>query len=244
MQVGETESRETSERFNLRLSHAYRSWAQVGAYFDGDGSLILGKNRAPFYFEIKLSFSDQSAEQLAMLRAFFVSLNLRVSKICKHSTGAHSIELAHSKSVSLAMKRMMPFTFKKSVELKAGLSYYQDKISGNELQRVLGGEVLAGRRERHKHLTFDSPFLRSEGRRFLLSRRKERALRALIARRKVTPVDVVSIRRIRLQGMSWSKLHTLFPSYSTSTLRRVVSGFHGEADKKLGEMMTRNHRIS
>jgi hypothetical protein len=223
-------------RIMLKPSNGYRAWAQVGAYFDGDGCLLLGKNRAPFYFEIKLSFADQSIEQLEMLRAFLALSKLRASKVIKPSAGANSLILSHADSVVAAMKAMMPFTFKKSIELLAGISYYEDGITGNELQKILESEVDAGRRERHNHQSVDSPYLRSEGRDILLRRRKQRALVALIARRKVTALDQVAIPRMRIQGLSWSQLQSRFPSYSTSTLRRVAGGCYQEAERKLKEI--------
>ena len=127
----------------------------------------------------------------------------------------------------------MPFTFKKSVELKAGIFYLEDRITGNELQAILAQEVEFGRRERRQHQTLDVPFLRVEGRNILLARRRAHSLRATISRRVVTATDKPAIEKARLQGLSWSQLHIAFPGYSVSTLRRVVSGIYEEADAKL-----------
>jgi hypothetical protein len=220
----------------LDLSKGYRTWAQVGPYFDGDGSLLLGKNRAPFYFEIKLFFSDQSIEQLQMLRAFFTVSNLQVSNLYGPTMGSYRLELGRRDSVVKAMKAMLPFTFKKSIELQAGISYYEDRLTGNELQRIFETEVNEGRRERHRHLNVDCPYLRSEGREILLRRRKELTIIANAGRRKVTPLDEEAITRMRMQGLSWSQLQSRFPSYSTSTVRRVVAGFYKETDRKLRDI--------
>ena len=196
----------------------------------------MGKNRAPFYFEIKLMFSDQSFDQLQMLREFLHLFELRVSNVCTPSTGAKRLELGHGNSVLRAMRAMLPFTFKKSIELQAGIAYYEDRLTGNELQKILESEVDAERRERHKHLRIDCPYLRGRGREILLGRRRERALRALVARRKVTSRDEVAITRFRMQGFSWSQLQSRFPSYSTSTLRRVAAGCYRETDMKLKDI--------
>jgi hypothetical protein len=218
------------------IPSGYHTWAQVGAYFDGDGSLLLGKNRAPFYFETKLSFSDQSTEQLEMLRTFLNSHELRVSKVITPIVGASSVALGHFDSVLGAMKAMMPYTFKKSLELQAAIWYCEDRITGNELQELLEIEVNAGRRERHKHHSCDSPYFRSEGRAILLGRRRRHVLMAMMARRIVNPLDQVAIAQMRMQGRSWSQLQSHFPNYSTSTLRRIVSGGYQETERKLKDL--------
>lgn len=217
----------------LGATHLYRSWAQVAAYFDGDGSLIIGKNRAPFYFELKLCFSDQSIDQLEMLKRFFTAFNLKTPKICWHSTGARSLWITRSDSVLVSMRAMLPFTYKKYIELQAGVRYYEDSITGNELQTILQEEVDAGRRERRSHQIFDSASFRSEGREILLKRKKALALKALIARRKVTIADRVAIKQERERGISFKALQDSYPHYSMSTLRRVVSGYYENAENKL-----------
>ena len=218
------------------LPRGYKKWAQVGAYFDGDGSLLLGRNRAPFYFEPKLHFSDQSIEQLEMLRNFLSSHEIRVSKVITPRVGANSVAIGHADSVLRAMRAMMPFTYKKSIELRAAILYCEDKITGNDFQRIMESDVDAGRRERHRHRSFDSPYFRSQGREILLRRRKQLALVALAARRKVTPIDQVAIVNLGMQGLSWSRLQSRFPDYSTSTLRRVAGGCYQDTDRKLKEL--------
>lgn len=126
---------------------------------------------------------------------------------------------------------MLSFSYKKSIELQAGILYCEDRITGDELQAILQKEVEAGRREHHRHQVFDSPNLRSEGREFLLKRRKVRALRALVARRKVADVDRIEIKRNYEQGIGLKELHDSHPNYSIRTLYRIVSGHYEDAEK-------------
>ena len=221
----------------LNPNRDYASWLQLGGYFDGDGSLLIGNVHAPFYLDLRISFSDQSSEQIEMIRAFLIRKTIRVSKSLRQPTGAWAFQVSEAKSVHRMMRRLAPFTFKKSVELHAGISYYEDRITGNEFQAVIEREVTLGRRERRPHKTFDMPYFRSRGRDILLMRRTANSMMEHVSRRIVSPTDKTLIKEARLQGLSWSELHSVFPGYSTGTLRRVVSGLYEEVDAKLKSML-------
>ena len=141
----------------------YRSWAQVAGYFDGDGSISIRRTSRgrPFTLLPALEFGDQSRRQIAVVQGFLRLRGIRTGVMVKHG-GAWRIEVGTTQGVTRALLEMSPFLYKKKTEARATLDYLSDKISGNDLQRVLRAAVRRGDRERIGPFV-DMPWTRSEG---------------------------------------------------------------------------------
>lgn len=102
-----------------------------------------------------------SRRQIRMVREFLRSRGIRSGAMTKRN-GAWRIEVGTIEGVTRALTAMIPFLFKKKTEAIATLDYLADRISGNELQRVLRAAVRRGDRERVGPF-IDLPWTRSAG---------------------------------------------------------------------------------
>jgi hypothetical protein len=141
----------------------YASWAQVGGYFDGDGSISIRRTSygRPYTLLPALEFGDQSRRQIAMLKSFLQSRGIGTGAMAKHG-GAWRVEIGTIEGVTRALTEMLPFLYKKRTEARATLDYLSDKISANDLQRILRAAVRRGDTERLGPFV-DIPWTRSEG---------------------------------------------------------------------------------
>ena len=141
----------------------YDSWAQVAGYFDGDGSISIRRTSRgkPYTLLPALEFCDQSRRQIAMLKSFLQSRGIGTGALAKHG-GAWRIEIGTTEGVTRALLEMLPFLCKKRAEARATLDYLSDKISANDLQRILRAAVRRGDGERVAPFV-DIPWTRSEG---------------------------------------------------------------------------------
>jgi hypothetical protein len=141
----------------------YTDWPQLAGYFDGDGSISIRRTSRgrPFTLLPALEFGDMSRRQIRMVKEFLLSRGIRTGKMTKRN-GAWRVEVGTIEGVTRALTAMMPFLFKKKTEAGATLDYLTDKISGNELQRILRAAVRRGDRERVAPF-IDLPWTRSAG---------------------------------------------------------------------------------
>jgi hypothetical protein len=66
----------------------YHSWAQVSGYFDGDGNFSISDlSNQPFKLGLQVIFTDQSLEQISMLRTFLTRKGIRTSNVLRISKG-------------------------------------------------------------------------------------------------------------------------------------------------------------
>ena len=117
---------------------SYHSWAQLAGYFDGDGTIYFSDtSNRPYKLSISLVFVDQWGEQLEMIRRFLNDHGVKTSRVLRRSDSQAS-ELAVSQFVSVkeSLRRMLPFLHKKEGEARAGLDYYEGRITGNQLLSV------------------------------------------------------------------------------------------------------------
>ncbi len=123
----------------------YSTWGQVAGYFDGDGT--VGIDVQLFTLGLYLEFTDNWAEQLGAVEAFLSRSGISVyrpSTITRH--GAYTLKILVTHSVVEAAKRMLPYVWKKELELKTTIDYYEGRITGQQVIEVFNEEVNAQKR--------------------------------------------------------------------------------------------------
>jgi hypothetical protein len=211
---------------------AYASWKQVAGYFDGDGNLgISDLSNQPFKLGLSLVFTDQSLEQISMLRAFFLGREIKTSNVLRTSSKtAWIVVVSRYEMVLLVLKKMLPHLFKKSNEAAAAIDYYEGRITGNQFVSVLQEEVLAGRRERRDHrVEINVPFTYFQGEQFMREKRSQRLRDAFGRfRAKVNPSDFWKIREEHfVNNLRIRDLVAKYPQYSRETIRRILGRGRG-----------------
>jgi hypothetical protein len=209
----------------------YKTWEQVAGYFDGDGTISISDiSNQPYKLGISLIFTDASIEQITMLREFFVSRGYQTSRVLKSSTSAWMLAIGRYEVVISVLKSMLPHLYKKSIEAKAAIDYYEGRLTGNAFLEIFKVEVESGRRERHPHrVVVDVPYTYFEGTRLMNEGRRSRLRDALGKyRAKVSQEDYAEIRRKYLvEGKRLRDLVLEYPQYARETIRRVLGGGRG-----------------
>lgn len=170
--------------------HPYDNWGKIAVYFDGDGNLYFSDtSNQPYKLSLGLIFTDQSFEQIQMLKDFLNRNGVITSRVLKTSLGtANMIAVSRFDHVLLVMKELLPHLYKKSNEMEAGIDYYEGRTTGNQLLAVFNQEVEAGRRERRpRKVKIDVPYTYPEGDAMMKARRAEKiraAMQGVVARRK------------------------------------------------------------
>lgn len=109
--------------------NGYTLWAQVGGYFDGDGSVYLRTDSAEV-LKFALIRVDNSFDQLQQLRMFLRSQGIAVGNVLIHSKDVYRLQIGSPKSVLAAARLMIGFCSKKHKELELVTAYYEDRITG------------------------------------------------------------------------------------------------------------------
>jgi len=215
----------------------YSSWKQVAGYFDGDGNISISDlSNQPFKLSLSLIFTDASIEQISMIREFFVARGIRTSHLLKTSKGtAWMIAISRYEGVLMALKKMLPYLYKKANEAQAAIDYYEGRTTGNDLVELFSQEVDAGRRERRPHrVVINVPFKHPEGETFMGEIRSKRLRDAFGRfRAKVTPEDFENIREEHfVHGARVRDLVRKYPRYSKETIRRILGRDRGSVGVK------------
>jgi len=209
----------------------YGTWKQVAAYFDGDGNFsITDLSNRPFKLGLQMIFTDQSPQQIAMLRRFFLKKGIKPSNMLKTSKGtAWMIAIGTFAGVLKAAKAMLPHLYKKAKEARAVAYYYGGRITGNELVAVFRREVTEKRRERRNHtVRINVPYTFPQGDALMRERRRERIREAIEKNRPVVSMrDLESIRRDSANGIPLAKLAKKHSSCSRETIRRILGRGRG-----------------
>lgn len=209
----------------------YASWAQVAGYFDGDGNISISDlSNLPYKVSLSLIFTDQSHEQISMVREFLISQGIQTSRVLRTTTSAWMIAVSRHDAVVAALKAMLPYLFKKANETVAAIDYYEGRTTGNTLVAVFKQEVVAGRRERRpRKVAIDVPYTFTEGERIMSEGRKAKFRDAFGRyRAKVTSEDYEAIRAKHfLEKMRLADLAREYPQYARETIRRVLGGGRG-----------------
>ena len=199
----------------------YRSWEQVGGYFDGDGNVGLEVVR--YVLRFRLRFSDTWMPQIFAVKQFLNRNSVETTAIWheKHVSkkDAYRIDVGAVESVLRAAKGLLPFCVKKAEDLRISIDYLEERITGSEAIGRFNHEVRQGRRSgfpREAAL----PYKRKQGLRLaqLENARKARAAYAV----HVPPEVQRSIREdhgaLRLGHVRLSRKY----GYSASVIRRIL----------------------
>lgn len=210
----------------------YDSWGQVAGYFDGDGDIYFSDtSNQPYKLSLSLVFTDQSIEQIQMLKYFFEGRDIRTSNVLRTSAGtAYMIAISRFDCVLNVLKQMQPFLFKKSNEVRGAIEYYEGRTNGNDLFGLFGQEVEDGRRERHpRKVRIHVPYTYPEGDALMKAKRLENIRRAIAkTRAKVTKEDYEAIRqKYAVHGLSIIELVRFYPQYGRETIRRILGRGRG-----------------
>jgi hypothetical protein len=211
---------------------AYEIWGQVAGYFDIDGTVALSDlSNLPYKLSISLILVDQSYDQIKNVRDFLQRHGIKTSNILKHyKLSAYMIAVSEYESVKKMLRGMLPFLCKKANEARAALDYYEDRMTGNELNRIFKEEVEAGRRERRPHrVVIDVPYTRTNGLVLMKTNRKA-TLRDAFGRfrSKVAQEDFARIREEHFgRGRQLTDLIAAYPQYSKETIRRILGRDRG-----------------
>ena len=206
---------------------SYKSWRQLAGYFDGDGTIAVSDtSNQPYKLSLSLIFVDQSYDQIENVRGFLNRCRIRTSRILKTAGGtANMVAISEFRSVKRTSKSLMPFLYKKAIEARAALNYYQGRTTGNQLVAVFAREVEAGRRERHpRKIPLNVPYRRPEGDRIMKQIRGDR-LRDAMGRYRAT-LSARDFRSIRIKyfdsGIRVCDLVREYPKYSRESIRRIL----------------------
>lgn len=209
----------------------YRFWSQVAGYFDGDGSIAISDlSNQPFKLGLSLIFTEMSIEQISMVREFLMSKGIRTSNVLRTSSeSAWMIAVSRHDMVLCALKKMLPYLYKKANEAKSAIDYYEGRITGNEFVESFKGEVESGRREKRPHrVVIDVPF-KYQGVMVMKEVRSSR-LRDTLGRfrAKVTAEDYQKIRMEHFEeNLRIQQLMSKYPQYSKETIRRILGRDRG-----------------
>jgi hypothetical protein len=116
------------------------------------------------------------------------------------------------------MRSILPFCVKKYRDLQIAISYFEDKLTGDEAISLLEQQRLSGRRRGVRH-SASMPYTRSEG---LRAYQLVNAARARDAHRVPVAWSVKSnIKEDRENGLSIHKLQEKY-GYTQGVIRRVI----------------------
>ena len=123
----------------------YRSWSTLTGYFDGDGTVEFSIHT--FILKIRLAFDENWKPHLEGLKLFLEERGIRCGAVRrKDGYNTWHVVISNIEGVMLMAKRMLPYSAKKRVELKAVLDYYEDKITGDQFVALMNRMVLIGER--------------------------------------------------------------------------------------------------
>jgi hypothetical protein len=115
----------------IRYEYVYDSWGQVGGYFDGHGTVYVNISSSDV-LQFSLIWVDNCREQLGQLRRFLVSQGISTGEVLRRGDGVFTLHIAGPTNVLMAAKLLIPCCFKKALELRLAVDYYENRISGTE----------------------------------------------------------------------------------------------------------------
>ncbi|MDV3278528.1 MAG: hypothetical protein LYZ69_08725 [Nitrososphaerales archaeon] len=143
-----------------RIPRGYSDWKQVTGYFDGDGNVNVRIMKFTLLFQ--LDWTDTDRAQVEQLRHFLSRERIRAPSILaykpKLGRTSYNLRIASIEAVLKVAELMLPFSFKKSYELRLCIAYLRDQTSGKEAMMCLNRLVRAGIRSgvirKAQHLSF------------------------------------------------------------------------------------------
>ena len=173
-----------------------------------------------FTLGMHLELSENWRPQLQEVETFLIGEGIRTYIPTKTLAGrAHVLKILRTPSVIGAARNMLPFAFKKRLELKTLIDYYNDLITGNQVIEIFNSEVTSGKRV-GKIREGRIPYVYSVGRRRALELTMQLANQA---NRIILPESTLAaiVRDRRLLGLGAEGLAVKY-GLSRSVIRRVL----------------------
>jgi hypothetical protein len=211
----------TPDHDSIPLSPNYDNWCAVSGYFDGDGGLDVDVRKHTLHFV--LNFVDNWPPQLWQIKLFLEREGVRVGAVRRAGVGGFKVEVAAIESLMRCAEAMLETRclFKKRGELEMMLSYFKDKVTGNQVIEFLNEEVKNRIRVGKLRLSFDVPCTYSEGLRIYKKGYKRIGPSTLQA---LTEKEKEEIRESYVND--GSTIYKLAPAYgvSPSTIFKTIRG--------------------
>ena len=201
----------------------YRSWEQVGGYFDGDGN--VGLEIIKRVLRLRIRFVDTWKPQVEAIMAFLVNRGIATGRIGQDNktskSPAYRLEINQVASVLRTSKELFDCCVKKREDLRIVIDYLEGRITGNEAVAAFNEEVAVGRR-RGVARDADIPYTREEGIRLSKLENAEKA-RSAYAVHVPPPVEEL-IRsdhtNLRFGAIRLARKY----GYSQKVIRRILAG--------------------
>jgi hypothetical protein len=213
-----------SNRTNVSggLEPRYRSWEQVGGYFDGDGN--VGLEIVKRVLHLRIRFVDTWKPQIETIMAFLVNQGIATGCLGQDNKTAKSpvyrLEVGQIASVLRTAKELFKHCVKKREDLRITIDYLEGRITGNEAIAAFNEEVVNGRR-RGVARDANIPYTREEGIRLSKLEIAEKARAAYAVH--VPPVEAELIRSDHTdKGLGSFRLAKKY-GYSEKVIRRILA---------------------
>jgi hypothetical protein len=140
------EQEETLDGRHSRNQRAYTTWEQVAGYFDGDGSLKV--HTGVYALPIGVSWTDQDSEQIEHVKEFLAREGVigRMGETRQRGQTYYELHVAQSGKALVALKRMLALVDKKESQVRAGIDYLENRITGEQFTEKLNEAVRLGKR--------------------------------------------------------------------------------------------------
>lgn len=197
----------------------YKSWSALAGYFDGDGTVEFSIHR--FTLKIRLAFDENWKLHLERLKQFLELRGIKCGAVRrKDGYNTWHTVISNIEGVRVMAKKMMPYSSKKRVELKAVLDYYDDRITGDQFVDIMNRLVLAGERT-GKHRGHGPDFSYSCG---VLESRRRGEEKRVSKRLLQLPVDLVDrIKADRIErSLTLLELSKRY-GYSIPVIKRALA---------------------
>ena len=202
----------------LAFTAGYSTWLQVGAYFDGDGT--VGLDVQLFTLGLYLEFTDNWLPQLEMVNRFLTQSAVNTySPAAQPKNGAFTLKVLRVPDVVEVTKRILPYIWKKESELRTVVDYYGGRLTGDQAVEVFNQEVRVRKRTGRERLV-SVPYTYEEGRRLALELSTRRAAEINIVQ---VPKQIrqAIIRNYLFPGISQEKLALKY-GFSRTVIRRIL----------------------
>jgi hypothetical protein len=142
----EGEQEEAVDARHTRNQRAYATWEQVAGYFDGDGSLKV--HTGVYALPIGVSWTDRDSEQIEHVKEFLATRGVvgRVGETRLRGQTYYELHVAQSGKALLALRKMLPLVDKKESQVRAGIDYLENRITGEQFIEKLNEAVRLGKR--------------------------------------------------------------------------------------------------
>lgn len=172
-----------------------------------------------FKLDFEITFAENHKPFLDEIASFLHRFGIKTSY--SFGAGAWVLLIFELDSVVIAARKMIPFSHKKSVELRSMLAYLTGSATGDETLKVFNEQVLIGKR-RGKVRESSMPYTRVEGL-LLGARAKVITLRRLARQRRISvPRNVKrKMRTDRAHDLSQEKIAKKY-GYSREIVRKVL----------------------